>query len=117
LEAVKNKLLLLEDECLLYPAWVELQVETESYIYELDEQLNKLIVQRPFIGRLFTRQIKKQAARNLDEQVTDEPDLTDLTPSTVFLKRCATDYPEGDHSDLLQTFEEALERLAQKEAS
>lgn len=114
-EKVKTKLVLLEDPGTLYPAWVEVQVETETFIFDLEEQLNTLIVNKPFIERLFPRQLRTRAVQNLDEQTHEAMALTDLDPQTVFLKRCEAEYPEEDHGELLLTFKEVLEYMAQKE--
>jgi len=114
-EKVKTKLVLLEDPGTLYPAWVEVQVETESFIFDLDEQLNSLIAGKPFIDRLFPRQFRIRAAQNLDEQTAEAMALTDLDPETVFLKKCQSEYPGEEQPDLLQAFNEVLEYMAQKE--
>jgi exonuclease SbcD len=114
-EKVKTKLVLLEDPQTLYPAWVEVQVETETFIFDLEEQLNSLIAGKPFIGRLFPRQFRIRAARSLDEQTEEAMALADLDPKTVFLKKCSAEYPEEEHADLLQAFSEVMEYMVQKE--
>ncbi|MBE7169621.1 MAG: exonuclease SbcCD subunit D C-terminal domain-containing protein [Williamsia sp.] len=115
LDQVKQELLVVEDHQACFPAWIEVQVETDSYIHNLNEELNELISGRDFIDRLFVRQIKLKPNLQLDEQTEEGLSLTDLDPKTVFLKRCEWEHPAGDHSLLLQTFEEALERMSQKE--
>ena len=114
-EKVKTKLVLLGDPQTLFPAWVEIQVETEAFIFDLEEQLNSLIAHKPFIERLFPRQFRIRAAQNLNEQTEEAMALTDLDPRTVFTKRCASEYPDQDHSVLLSTFNEVLEYMTQKE--
>ncbi len=113
LETVKNKLILLEDDKLCYPAWVEVQVETEGYIHELDEQLNKLIQKKPFIERLFITQRSLQINRNLNEQISEAMELSNLDPKTVFRKKVSAAYPDGQGEDLLQTFDEVMELMRQ----
>ncbi|MCW3113730.1 MAG: Nuclease SbcCD subunit [Segetibacter sp.] len=115
LETVKNKLILLEDDKLCYPAWVEVQVETESYIHELDDQLNKLVQKKSFIERLFISQRRLKPLLNLDEQVSEATTLTDLDPKTVFRKKLESAYPNGQTDDLLQTFDEVMELMKQSE--
>jgi exonuclease SbcD len=115
LETVKNKLILLEDDKLCYPAWVEVQVETESYIHELDDQLNKLVQKKSFIERLFISQRRVKPLLNLDEQVSEATTLTDLDPKTVFRKKLESAYPNGQTDDLLQTFDEVMELMKQSE--
>lgn len=116
LEKVKTKLMLLDDAQTLYPAWVEVQVETEGFIFDLEEQLNALIVDKPFIERIFPRQLRIRAARNLDEQTVEAMALTDLDPKTVFMKKCNAEYPDQDPADLLRTFNEVMEYMTQNGA-
>lgn len=114
LETVKAKLLLLEDGQAMYPAWIEVQVETETFIYDLDEQLNKLISKKPFIEKVFSKQLKQRAALNLDEQTEQALTLTDLNPTAVFLKRLESELPAAERHEMLQTFAEVLELLDKK---
>jgi len=114
-ETVKNKILLLEDDGLCYPAWVEVQVETEGYIHDLEEQLHKLVKNKSFIERLFIRQLRLRPARSLDEQTAEATALTDLDPKTVFKKKVESAYPDGQTDDLLQTFNEVLELMREGE--
>jgi len=113
-EKVKTKLVLLEDPHTPLPAWVEVQVETESFIFNLDEQLNTLIAGKHYIERLFTRQYRTSAMQNLDEQTPEAMALSDLDPKTVFLKRLQAEYKDEPQPDLLTTFHEVLEYMAQK---
>ena len=114
-DKVKTKLALLEDQHTLFPAWVEVQVDTESFIFDLEEQLNSLIEGKPFIDRLFPRQVRTRAAKNLDEQTMEAMALADLDPKMVFLKRLQAEYQDEEQPDLLNTFHEVLEYMAQKE--
>lgn len=114
-EKVKTKLVLLEDPKTVFPAWVEVQVETEAFIFDLEDQLNALIVNKPFLERIFPRQLRIRASQNLNEQTEEAMALNDLDPKTVFLKRCASEYPDQEQPALLQTFNEVLDYLSQKE--
>lgn len=114
-ERVKTKLALLEDPQTLYPAWVEIQVNTDGFIFDLEEQLNSLILDKPYIERLFPRQVRIRAAKNLDEQSAEAMALNDLDPKTVFLKKCTAEYPEQDQTELLRTFNEVIEYMTQNE--
>jgi exonuclease SbcD len=114
-DQVKTKLVLLENPGTLYPAWVELQVETETFIFDLEQQLNTLIADKPFIERLYPRQLRIRSAQNLDEQTEEAMALSDLDPRTVFSKKCAAEYPEEDHPELLLSFNQVLEYMAQRE--
>ena len=117
LEKVKSKILLLNDQQLKYPAWVEIQVDTEVPIYDLDEQLHKMKENKPFIERFFIRQNRTRLAPNLDQQSDDFTNLTDLNPKAVFIKKCQAEYPDDDYSDLVQTFDETIELMEQTEAT
>jgi len=116
LDEIATKLMLLEDHKLKYPAWIEVQVETEFFIQDLEERLVKLKDGKEFIQRFFARQIKIRTVRNLDEQTADLLTLNDLDTRDVFLKKCEAEFPAEDHAGLLQTFNEALEEMAQRES-
>ncbi len=115
LDTVKSKILLLEDQQLKYPLWVEVQVETGSFIHDLEEQLNKLKEGKPFIERFFPRQVRTKSVQTLDRQSEEAMALADLNPKAVFLKRCQAEYGDTIPEDLLETFNEAVEMIAQKE--
>lgn len=114
LSKVKGKLMLLEDPGMLFPAWVEVQVETPSFIFDLEEQLNLLIEDKKFIEKIFPRQLRIRPAQNLDEQTVEAMALADLDPKTVFLKRWESEYPDQDPSDMLLTFNEVTEQMEHK---
>ena len=110
LEAVKAKLEILQDQLVHFPSWVEVQLETETMVHDLEEQLNKIIANKPFIERIFSRQLTRRRFLYLDEQMEEVMSLTDLDLKSVFKKKCESAYPdEADFEDLLQTFDEAVE--------
>jgi len=115
LESVKSQVILIEDQQLKYPAWVEVQVETNVFITDLTEQLDKLKINKPFIEHFFTRQLKIKTVQVLDALTEEALVLTDLDPKTVFLKKCEGEFGDDDYSDLIRTFDEALEQLTQQE--
>jgi len=115
LESVKNKILLLEDLQLKYPSWVEVQVLTEATITDLEEQLSSIIQKKPFIERFFLRQMKLKPVQNLDQLAEEALALQDLDPKSVFIKRCEAEYPDQDYTELLESFNEVMEQMAQKE--
>ncbi|PRY53220.1 exodeoxyribonuclease I subunit D [Arcticibacter pallidicorallinus] len=115
LEEIRLKLGTMEDKGLKMPAWVELQISTDRFIHDLDEQLEKLKEGKPFIERFFPRQIKTRASMSLNEQSILESALHELEPRAVFLKRCESELPEEDHGELLQLFDEILEKMAQRD--
>ena len=113
LESVKRKLLALEDPALKYKPWVEVQVETETAILDLDQQLAQIQTERPFIERFFPRQNRTRQHRTLDA-FQEELALKDLTPKAVFVKRCESKVAAEEFPELMKTFEEALELMGQK---
>lgn len=115
LESVKSQILLLQDHQLKYAAWVEIQVDTDAYIPDLEEQLNKLKENKPFIERFFPRQIRMRATQSLNQLAEAAMTLQDLDPKVVFLKKCEAEFGDEDYSELMQTFEEVLEQMQQRE--
>lgn len=115
LDEIKNQLLLLEDPKLPYPAWIEVHLETHSFIPDLEEQLEKFRDLKPFIERLFIRQIRAAQAKSLDSDIEETVTLSELTPRDVFLRRCEAEAGGADFAELLDTFNEALEHLQQEE--
>lgn len=113
LESVKRKLLALEDPALKYKPWVEVQVETETAILDLDQQLAQIQAEKPFIERFFPRQNRTRQHRTLDA-FQEELALKDLTPKAVFVKRCESKVAAEEFPELMKTFEEALELMGQK---
>lgn len=116
LDTVKSKLLMLEDQKLKYPSWVEVQVETEGYIADLDEQLDKLKTGKTYIERIFSRQVRISPLKNPDEKPEEEEmALAGLGPKAVFLKKCEAEFGDSGYDDLIRTFDEALEKMLQEE--
>lgn len=113
LETVKRKIRALEDPGLKYRPWVEVQVETETTILDLDQQLSVLQAERPFIERFFPRQHRTRKAETL-AATKEELALKDLSPKAVFIKRCETKVAAEEVAELMKTFEEALELMGQK---
>ncbi|RYE39478.1 MAG: exonuclease sbcCD subunit D, partial [Sphingobacteriales bacterium] len=114
LDTVKSKITLLPDHGLKFPAWVEVQIETEAFIHDLDEQLNKLIENKRHIERFFPRQIRTRVTLSLDQYADDAMELNDLDPKKVFLKKCESELGDADYQDLIKTFDEAIEQMRDK---
>jgi exonuclease SbcD len=116
LAAVKSRLLQLTDPQLKYPAWVEVQVQTESFIPNLEDQLQEIKAQQAFIERFFLRQLKIRTTSTLEQQTTAAFELADLTPKEVFLKRCQAEFEnEADYAGLVTLYDTVIEQLTQKE--
>lgn len=115
LEEVKTKIINLPNYEALFPAWIEIQVETDTFIFELEEELQSLISGNKTIERLFVRQVRTLAARNLSSQTTELTALNDLDPKTVFERKCESSLPGQDHQDLLDAFDQVLSFMQEKE--
>lgn len=112
-DAVKSKILLLEDPGMKYPGWVEVQVETATYIPDLDEQFDKLKSDKPFIERFFIRQVRTAPLNQMELNPEDISNLADLDPVAVFTKKCEGQFAGVEFTELLSTFHEALEQMNQ----
>jgi DNA repair protein SbcD/Mre11 len=115
LATVKKKVYMLEDPGSLFPAWVEIQLETPLFIHDLEEQLSQLKAKKTFIERFFIRQIKVKPVTSSEHQADEILELADLDPKEVFLKKFKAEYGDGDYTGLLRTYEEALQYMPQKE--
>ena len=113
LESVKSQILLLTDFQLKYPSWVDIQVETDSFIHDLEEQINKLKIGKDFIEHFFIRQFRTKVAVDLGQLAEEAMALSDLNPKAVFLKKCAAEFGEEDYTDLVATFNEVMEYMAE----
>lgn len=112
---VKNKLTQVENTNALFPAWIEIQVETNAFIYELEDELQALIAGNDHIERLFIRQVRTGVIKNLNEQTQDLAALNELDPETVFQRKCESTYPGEDHSSLMDTFKQVMSYMQEKE--
>jgi DNA repair protein SbcD/Mre11 len=109
LESVKAKLELIQDEKMKLAQWVEIQLETDSIVHDLHEQLNKLVTNKHYIGQLFIRQSTIRKSKNIDEQTEETLNLNDLDARSVFRKKIESAFPGQDISEMLKTFDEAVE--------
>ncbi|MGN6533850.1 MAG: exonuclease SbcCD subunit D C-terminal domain-containing protein [Ginsengibacter sp.] len=108
LDSVKAKLEMIQDEKMKFPHWIEIQVDTESPVPDLQEQLNNQVRNKHFIEHLFIRQNAIFKTKNLDEQ-TEILNLNDLDARSVFKKKIESVFPGQDVSEMLKTFDEAVE--------
>jgi len=105
----------LKDDGLLLPAWVEIEVETNHYLQGIEEQLYNIKSTKPFIEAIVIRQTRIDKIRNINQHISEAQDLNDLSPARVFEMRCEGMFPGSDHSALVQTFAEAVEKFGQME--
>ncbi|MCJ8164539.1 exonuclease SbcCD subunit D C-terminal domain-containing protein [Pontibacter sp. E15-1] len=116
LEKVKQQLALFDNSTHTLTAWAEIQVELETPLPDLQQQLDEVLQLRPEIQVLIHRPPLIQAtAQTLEQQVQEEVDLHTLREKDVFLKRCESAFPDSDHTELLATFSELLELMTQEE--
>ncbi|MDQ4141255.1 MAG: exonuclease SbcCD subunit D C-terminal domain-containing protein [Bacteroidota bacterium] len=114
LDTVKHRITQIVNDNSVYPAWVEVQVETESYIPDLDYQFAQITQDLPHLERIFSRQIRLKPPVALHENSFDQIlNLQELDPKEVFQKKSASIYPDADYSDLLASFDELLEKMGQ----
>lgn len=111
LEQVQVKMMAFENAGCPLPAWAEVQVDTETYIPNLDENLRELLGDKTGLELITSRQNLIRPKITLDNQVEEELHLHELRPKEVFRKRCEAEFPELEHTDLLQTFDELLENM------
>ncbi len=105
IKKIKNKLKKVSSRHQL-PAWVELQIETDTVLPNIDAELRDFSADMP----LEILKIRTQSShQSLDTQV-DEIDLTDLEPIEVFEKKCeSAGQPPEDWPQLKETFLELLD--------
>jgi DNA repair protein SbcD/Mre11 len=111
LEKVQIQMLAFENEDCPLPAWAEVQVDTETFIPNLEENLRELLGGKTDLELIICRQNLIRAKITLDSQVQEDLHLHDLQPKEVFRKRCEAEFPDLSHDDLLQTFDELLENM------
>lgn len=116
LEKVKQQLAIYDNSGYTLTAWAELQVELESPLPDLNQQLEEVLRLKPELQLLIHRPpIISTARQTLEQQVREEADLHTLREKEVFLKRCESAFPDSDHTELLATFSELLELMGQEE--
>ena len=111
LDKVQVHLLAFENQDCPLPAWAEVQIETESFIPNLEENLRELLGDKTELELVRCLQVRLTPKITLDAQVKEDLHLHDLQPKEVFRKRCEAELPDLIHDDLLQTFDELLENM------
>ena len=97
-----------------YPAWVEVQVETDHFIHDLDSQLQGFIADNTQL-QFFSRQTRLHPAQPLDRQLPQVQSLDELLPKEVFRQKCQSMLGEENFDELLHTFDEVLELMHQQD--
>ena len=80
----------------ILPAWVEVQVHTNSLLTNLQDELLEVLQKIPCVGQLFLRQIRLREATGIQEAGTDYHQLVDMTPQHVFNLRLQSIGQEND---------------------
>lgn len=112
LEKVRRQILSFDHGDHPFPAWVEVQVETDYFIHDLDSQLLDLLDGSKHL-QFFTRQTLLRPAQSIDSQLPEMQQLDELLPKEVFRKKCEAVFAEEPFEDLLHTFDELLELMHQ----
>jgi DNA repair protein SbcD/Mre11 len=114
LEKIRKHLLTFDNGEHPYPAWVEVQVETDHFIHDLDNQLLDFLEGKTHL-QFFSRQTRINPAQPLDRQMPLLQSLDELLPKEVFRQKCQSVLGEDNFGDLLHTFDELLELMHQQD--
>jgi exonuclease SbcD len=114
LEKIRKHIITFDNGDHPYPAWVEVQVETDNFIHDLDNQLLDFLAGRTHL-QFFSRQTRLNPAQTLDSQLPDMQRLDELHPKAVFRKKCESVFAEESFEDLMLTFDELLELMHQQD--
>ncbi len=96
------------------PPWVEVLVETDEYIPQMDIQLRDFAADMPL--ELLKIRILRNTTGAFEEGEAESPSLEDLEVNEVFSKRCEQfRIPEEERSELMTTFLELRQWMAEKE--
>jgi len=98
------------------PAWVEIQLQTEHFLFDLEDQLQAIVKPYAHIGQLFIRQLRNRPYRGITTDMPEAMSLRDLSPREVFIQKCAAQLPESEREELLTSFDEAMELFRQQDA-
>jgi exonuclease SbcD len=114
LEKIRKHIITFDNGDHPYPAWVEVQVETDNFIHDLDNQLLGFLAGKNHL-QFFSRQTRLNPAQPLDSQVPEMQNLDEILPKDVFRKKCESVFAEDNFEDLLHTFDELLELMQQQD--
>ena len=115
LEQIRKHLITFHNSDHPFPAYAEIQVETDGFIHDLDNQLAEILGKNDHLQIIFSKQTRLAPTQAIDAQLPHLPTLDELKPKDVFLQKCQSVFPEDNHDDLLHTFEELLELMHQEE--
>jgi DNA repair protein SbcD/Mre11 len=112
LNELKDKITKINEVNSELPAWLELQLITDKFEVNVQEEIGSILSNKPFIEEYFLRQIRNTPVKSLSEQVDKAFELADLNPRSVFVKKCETmNVDEETAKELLETFDLALNMM------
>lgn len=116
LEKVKQQIVTYDNSNYSLPAWAEIQLELDAPLPDLNQQLEEALqLKKDELHLLIHRPpIIKKERQTLEQQVQEEVDLHTLQEKDVFLKRCQSQFPDSDHTELVANFNELLELMRQE---
>jgi exonuclease SbcD len=115
-EKVKQKLqqLTIELSEKQLPAWVEVQVQTNSLLTQLQDELLEILQKKPGFGQLFLRQLRQREASGIQENTHSYHQLVDMSPQHVFDLKLESMGEEQDRETLRNSFAEALQLMDER---
>lgn len=116
LEKIRRHITLFDSKPQPYPAWVEIQVETDSFIPDLENQLAGFLQNKSQLQIIFSKQTRLSPAASLELQLPEMQNLHELLPQEVFRKKCESVFSENNFEDLLITFSQLLELMQQSDS-
>jgi exonuclease SbcD len=112
LNELKDKITKINEINSELPAWLELQLITDKFEVNVQEEIGSILSNKPFIEEFFLRQIRNTPVKSLSEQVDKAFELADLNPRSVFVKKCETmNVDEVTAKELLETFDLAINMM------
>ena len=96
------------------PAWVEVQVHTNSLLTQLQDELLEMLQKKPGFGQLFLRQLRQREASGIQENVNHYHQLVDMSPHHVFDLKLESMGEEQDRETLRNSFAEALQLMDER---
>jgi exonuclease SbcD len=112
LNELKDKISQIKEVNSELPAWIELQLITDKFEVNVQEEFQSILKTKPFIEEFFLRQIRNTPVKSLSDQVDKAFELADLNPRSVFIKKCESlNVDETTSKELLETFDLAVNMM------
>ncbi|MFY8021121.1 MAG: exonuclease SbcCD subunit D C-terminal domain-containing protein [Bacteroidia bacterium] len=112
LDELKVQVLAIQEVNSMLPAWIELQLLTDKFEVNVQDEFQSIIKTKPFIEEFFLRQIRNTPIKSLSVQVDQAFELADLNPRSVFIKKFESlNVDEDTAKELLETFDLAMSKM------